>query len=104
MTVFFFLMIRRPPRSTLFPYTTLFRSCAGPSAGSRRRLIASAAPAEAGPASRGPAGERGATLAPWNSPITPARTRPPGRVEGHTAELPLRQNLVWRLLLVKKQT
>src|SRR5229473_3622286 len=29
---FFFLMIRRPPRSTLFPYTTLFRSC-GPGAG-----------------------------------------------------------------------
>src|SRR3989449_10926071 len=28
---FFFLMIRRPPRSTLFPYTTLFRSCGGPS-------------------------------------------------------------------------
>src|SRR5439155_22646680 len=27
---FFFLMIRRPPRSTLFPYTTLFRSCHGP--------------------------------------------------------------------------
>src|SRR5471032_3573935 len=27
---FFFLMIRRPPRSTLFPYTTLFRSCRGP--------------------------------------------------------------------------
>src|SRR2546430_7367114 len=27
--LFFFLMIRRPPRSTLFPYTTLFRSCAG---------------------------------------------------------------------------
>src|SRR3712207_8889670 len=29
MIVFFFLMIRRPPRSTLFPYTTLFRSLAG---------------------------------------------------------------------------
>src|SRR6266511_573310 len=29
MPFFFFLMIRRPPRSTLFPYTTLFRSCAG---------------------------------------------------------------------------
>src|SRR5476651_2764424 len=28
--LFFFLMIRRPPRSTLFPYTTLFRSCASP--------------------------------------------------------------------------
>src|SRR5256886_5615072 len=31
---FFFLMIRRPPRSTLFPYTTLFRSCTGTSVGS----------------------------------------------------------------------
>src|SRR2546427_4634362 len=30
MLLFFFLMIRRPPRSTLFPYTTLFRSCAHP--------------------------------------------------------------------------
>src|SRR6266704_4304333 len=30
--LFFFLMIRRPPRSTLFPYTTLFRSCGGPRA------------------------------------------------------------------------
>src|SRR6267378_5780881 len=28
--IFFFLMIRRPPRSTLFPYTTLFRSCTAP--------------------------------------------------------------------------
>src|SRR3712207_6926132 len=31
--IFFFLMIRRPPRSTLFPYTTLFRSAAGPDTG-----------------------------------------------------------------------
>src|SRR5258708_31602619 len=39
---FFFLMIRRPPRSTLFPYTTLFRShrtAAQPDAGSERRLV-----------------------------------------------------------------
>src|SRR5476649_2989460 len=34
--VFFFLMIRRPPRSTLFPYTTLFRSRRPPSLGTRR--------------------------------------------------------------------
>src|SRR3712207_8913112 len=34
---FFFLMIRRPPRSTLFPYTTLFRSLRGAAGGSRRR-------------------------------------------------------------------
>src|SRR5919112_4364095 len=35
---FFFLMIRRPPRSTLFPYTTLFRSAARPCAAPRPRL------------------------------------------------------------------
>src|SRR5215208_7383011 len=33
---FFFLMIRRPPRSTLFPYTTLFRSVSGPESGRTR--------------------------------------------------------------------
>src|SRR2546427_1964457 len=36
MLVFFFLMIRRPPRSTLFPYTTLFRSLGGDQEGPRR--------------------------------------------------------------------
>src|SRR6266516_6782784 len=38
---FFFLMIRRPPRSTLFPYTTLFRSCrwSGTAAGARPRRL-----------------------------------------------------------------
>src|SRR3712207_8118176 len=35
--LFFFLMIRRPPRSTLFPYTTLFRSRARPRGGTKRR-------------------------------------------------------------------
>src|SRR5258706_12957032 len=43
VTFFFFLMIRRPPRSTLFPYTTLFRSHAG---GLRARDRAPAAPIE----------------------------------------------------------
>src|SRR3712207_7977076 len=38
MCVFFFLMIRRPPRSTLFPYTTLFRSRAGVPASFLRKL------------------------------------------------------------------
>src|SRR6266699_7161277 len=39
--IFFFLMIRRPPRSTLFPYTTLFRSAHGPRPrGRRRRALA----------------------------------------------------------------
>src|SRR5256885_4156571 len=42
MSFFFFLMIRRPPRSTLFPYTTLFRSFAWSYAHSRRRELAAA--------------------------------------------------------------
>src|SRR3712207_7230091 len=58
--VFFFLMIRRPPRSTLFPYTTLFRSAAvvGPGARPDDRRIADPAPALAGDAAgRGGGGE-----------------------------------------------
>src|SRR5947209_20453039 len=69
----FFLMIRRPPRSTLFPYTTLFRS--------------SAAVGDCG-AGRGPGKEKGASG---------------GRSEEHTSELQSRQYLVCRLLLEKKQ-
>src|SRR5580698_3007902 len=74
----FFLMIRRPPRSTLFPYTTLFRSC-GPSR---------AAPA----ACRAPR-----WWFPSGSPRTPRR-----RSEEHTSELQSHVNLVCRLLLEKK--
>src|SRR3712207_7473446 len=49
LVVFFFLMIRRPPRSTLFPYTTLFRSRAARSGGRGRR--------HRGPSARGKARE-----------------------------------------------
>src|SRR2546422_5070232 len=50
---FFFLMIRRPPRSTLFPYTTLFRSASrrSPTRAARRRATSSSASAIPGPAS-----------------------------------------------------
>src|SRR6266566_1762097 len=72
---FFFLMIRRPPRSTLFPYTTLFRSrpvsCGCPSARSR-------------------------------APVRRAQEDPP-RSEEHTSELQSPCNLVCRLLLEKKK-
>src|SRR5256885_12936702 len=85
---FFFLMIRRPPRSTLFPYTTLFRSCRRRSArGSCRR-----------PASR-----------PACSPPCPRDPRPRSpppqwpRSEEHTSELQSPCNLVCRLLLEKKK-
>src|ERR1035437_10924232 len=68
----FFLMIRRPPRSTLFPYTTLFRSVSCPLSAVRSRLI-------------------------WRS-----RFGSCWRSEEHTSELQSRQYLVCRLLLEKK--
>src|SRR3712207_7006561 len=91
---FFFLMIRRPPRSTLFPYTTLFRS-------------------------RSSARDTGGLLAPRSLPSLPralcpirsgatgmqlaAPPRLGARSEEHTSELQSRQYLVCRLLLEKKK-
>src|SRR5688572_31589282 len=70
-------MIRRPPRSTLFPYTTLFRSA-------EVDLISSHAPWTRIP-----------RLIPWDDV---------GRSEEHTSELQSQSNLVCRLLLEKKKT
>src|SRR5256885_12624068 len=72
-------MIRRPPRSTLFPYTTLFRSAA-----------------------RWPGTGLVVQLAPWRQKSTVAETRT--RSEEHTSELQSPCNLVCRLLLEKKKT
>src|SRR5437016_7110673 len=76
-------MIRRPPRSTLFPYTTLFRSCrlrceGGNGIGLRR-------------------GRRGGPIPGWNSSSTSARS------EVHTSKLQSLTNLVCSLLLEKKK-
>src|SRR5438445_5196779 len=76
-------MIRRPPRSTLFPYTTLFRSGAGLFCHIPRRAPHSVAARQDG---RGRAGPRGMR-----------------RSEEHTSELQSRQYLVCRLLLEKKK-
>src|SRR5436309_13873642 len=86
---FFFLMILRPPRSTLFPYTTLFRS------------------------SRGGGAYSPPTARWFQSPLSlatghcgmNARSRRPHttRSEEHTSELQSRENLVCRLLLEKKK-
>src|SRR3712207_8191475 len=90
-------MIRRPPRSTLFPYTTLFRS-----PHSDRRVHAHAATARASPSVNG--------IRPITTLlITPARksqaaSAPAARSEEHTSELQSRQYLVCRLLLEKKIT
>src|SRR5258707_11195211 len=83
--VFFFLMIRRPPRSTLFPYTTLFRSVTLRT--EDRRLKPE----------RKKNGER------LESAERPARWGV-ARSEEHTSELQSRQYLVCRLLLEKKKT
>src|SRR5688572_32790469 len=86
--LFFFLMIRRPPRSTLFPYTTLFRSWMRNN------------------------GTSIATLAPWPCPpdlvclpVFPLTfaLQPGLRSEEHTSELQSQSNLVCRLLLEKKK-
>src|SRR5690349_23497757 len=90
----FFLMIRRPPRSTLFPYTTLFRSSASPcsrSSSSRRALP----PGTAAPSA-------GSTRAPA-SLNTGSWTWTRDRSEEHTSELQSRRDLVCRLLLEKKK-
>src|SRR3712207_7071307 len=84
---FFFLMIRRPPRSTLFPYTTLFRSPLPPGWHARHRGAVRARRDRAAARGRGGA---------------PAR-RGAGRSEEHTSELQSRQYLVCRLLLEKKK-
>src|SRR5438034_5754690 len=68
-------MIRRPPRSTLFPYTTLFRSLAGDRSSHPHAAVCSA---------------------------RPARNGPP-RSEEHTSELQSHSDLVCRLLLEKKK-
>src|SRR5436309_7799984 len=86
--LFFFLMIRRPPRSTLFPYTTLFRS--------RSRAAWLLFPPERRSASRIISSSH------WSS-VMPGGRKPIGRSEEHTSELQSRENLVCRLLLEKKK-
>src|SRR2546422_6825391 len=90
-------MIRRPPRSTLFPYTTLFRSReleVGLAAGEAACIAAAEQPVEPARILRciDPRGER--------------RARGPAgaRSEEHTSELQSRLHLVCRLLLEKKKT
>src|SRR3712207_7721554 len=96
-------MIRRPPRSTLFPYTTLFRSPAGPrpAAADRRRCSR-----RRGRRSSGGSGGGGPRRGPRVLDRVAAAQLAPGpvRSEEHTSELQSRQYLVCRLLLEKKKT
>src|SRR3712207_7996266 len=83
-------MIRRPPRSTLFPYTTLFRS------NGRRGLPGVAVRADELEPSAG------VQRADQIDAVEQRPTQPPARSEEHTSELQSRQYLVCRLLLEKK--
>src|SRR5205809_4053158 len=85
---FFFLMIRRPPRSTLFPYTTLFRS---------RRIDEDNGLTLTAAVTKAAIGEN------RNRVGTRGRSYQPGRSEEHTSELQSRLHLVCRLLLEKKK-
>src|SRR3989454_9615658 len=85
---FFFLMIRRPPRSTLFPYTTLFRSQQGDYA-------AAVAAYDTYLAKGGDGAEAGRARM--------SRDTLASRSEEHTSELQSPCNLVCRLLLEKKK-
>src|SRR2546430_7373117 len=84
LVFFFFLMIRRPPRSTLFPYTTLFRS----------RLTALACLARN-------CSRSCCSSASWR--CSSGRCSSHTRSEEHTSELQSQSNLVCRLLLEKKK-
>src|SRR3712207_9026793 len=97
---FFFLMIRRPPRSTLFPYTTLFRSTLSPV------LWAKVGPGTSAGRVQSVAlrlvVEREREIAAF-VPVEYWTLDADLRSEEHTSELQSRQYLVCRLLLVKKQ-
>src|SRR5205814_9540655 len=82
--ILFFLLIRRPPRSTLFPYTTLFRSGSAQDVHVRRTSFWAA-------------GSRGTYSAEHRNDHGL-----PGRSEEHTSELQSLRHLVCRLLLEKK--
>src|SRR2546430_13001488 len=94
LCVFFFLMIRRPPRSTLFPYTTLFRSQIG------RRVPSTGLPGWP----RSSITRTSDSLAPMSQALhCPGTTATNSRSEEHTSELQSQSNLVCRLLLEKKK-
>src|SRR2546427_4868456 len=94
LSFFFFLMIRRPPRSTLFPYTTLFRSCLGMNADRLEPGERCASTSNRNFEGRQGTGGRTHLVSPEMAAAA--------RSEEHTSELQSQSNLVCRLLLEKK--
>src|SRR3712207_8641626 len=99
-------MIRRPPRSTLFPYTTLFRSAPSSStrpAGSRTTTRAVGRTHALATLHDRPVGVGEGVRRQLGQQVGTAGRGPPQRSEEHTSELQSRQYLVCRLLLEKKK-
>src|SRR3712207_6886371 len=98
LVFFFFLMIRRPPRSPLFPYTTLSRSPAtAPPPAPAPAPAPAAAPAPVA------AAVQGVARITNSAGVTKPQVQAAARSEEHTSELQSRQYLVCRLLLEKKK-
>src|SRR5258708_31221173 len=99
MCFFFFLMIRRPPRSTLFPYTTLFRSCSAPGiAKCEKLLLVVISDGENGVATNDTFMRTGQWQHPAHEGVIGGH-----RSEEHTSELQSPDHLVYPLLLEKKK-
>src|SRR5687767_15774926 len=100
-------MIRRPPRSTLFPYTTLFRSCRAVEVGRRGEKDVGARDADSASDGVGHCGDRQG-LSGFIRPLAVVAgqrcERDGARSEEHTSELQSLAYLVCRLLLEKKKT
>src|SRR5690606_42061802 len=98
----FILLVRHPPRFTLFPYTTLFRS-----RGLNGNDAVERPCTEFCPVLRGPLGGRHHRVRHGAAGVLhdsrSGTGAPPGRSEEHTSELQSRENLVCRLLLEKKK-
>src|SRR5256885_4592112 len=97
LLLFFFLMIRRPPRSTLFPYTTLFRSISGAGVQPRHAVFQGQVDGQVVIRKATPDADvliNGVRLGAEPTPL---------RSEEHTSELQSPCNLVCRLLLEKKK-
>src|SRR5687767_15697142 len=95
-------MIRQPPRSTLFPYTTLFRSACSATRGASRSRPSFSTYSQPPWADEPPCADGYERI--WKTPSPAASASIPPRSEEHTSELQSLAYLVCRLLLEKKKT
>src|SRR5438270_2059680 len=100
MSLLFFLLIRPPPRSTLFPYTTLFRSSADADIAPTEARAKAKAAAQRALELDDSLAEAHTALAAVNYAVCASANE---RSEEHTSELQSQSNLVCRLLLEKKK-